>query len=69
MRTKLISVPVRIALIRFSLRHKSQNTGMLLRSAISVLPDLKAVFDSVNRAILWRTLSLKDVSEKFISLI
>lgn len=29
---------------------------------VSVFPDLKVVYDSVRREILWRSLSLKDVS-------
>ncbi|CAH8586289.1 unnamed protein product [Schistosoma curassoni] len=34
-----------------------------------VFLDLKAVFDSVDLGVLWQCLSLKDVSQKYISLV
>lgn len=42
---------------------------MFRRPATPVVPNLKAAFDSVNRAALWRCLTLNVVSEKFITLI
>lgn len=41
---------------------------MFLRPSTSFLPDLKAAFDSIGRAILWRCLPLKGVLKKSISL-
>ncbi|MBM6549358.1 reverse transcriptase family protein, partial [Streptococcus dysgalactiae subsp. equisimilis] len=53
----------------FTLRQILEHRHTFRRPTISVFLDLKAAFDSVDRTVLWRCLSVKGVPEKFISLI
>lgn len=53
----------------FALRQIFEQRHIFRKPTISIFLNLKAAFDPVYREIPWRRLSLKSMSEKFISLI
>lgn len=53
----------------FTLRQILELRHTYRRPTITVFLDLKAAFDSVDRDVLWRCLSLKGVPQKFITLL
>jgi hypothetical protein len=52
----------------FTLRQILENRHSYRRPTVTVFLDLKAAFDSVDRDVLWRCLSLKGIPKKFTSI-